>query len=345
MEIANERQAFERLVQKVERVAKENHLLPIFGLEDSYGNGWRVASFLNNRGYKVKMVNPVLVERGRKYEAHPEKSDSLDALGVARVLIQRIDSLPDYSITPQEERVKDIQGLVSDREFMVKEQSRLKNHLHYLLHRSYGSLYKRLFKDPFSLKALRYWQEHPMPQSSLRDGLVKESTVLTNQIRRKIRRLLSIRQELKEIEEELRELLDQTGQKLQSMKGCAVVLTAQVVAEIRDIHRFKSPHKLAKYAGLAPRERSSGKSKRHTKTKSGNRRLNAAIHRIALSQIGRYGNEEAKAYFKRKISEGKSKAQALCSLKRRLVDIIYMILKHKKPYAYVPKQPLLAYGN
>ncbi|MBU4369826.1 transposase, partial [Patescibacteria group bacterium] len=89
-----------------------------------------------------------------------------------------------------------------------------------------------------------------------------------------------------------------------------------------------------KYAGLCPKEKSSGKSRKHLKSQSGNRRLNKAVHRIALSQIGRYGSQYAKEYFQRKISEGKTKTQALRCLKRRLCDIIYMMLKYRTEYIY-----------
>jgi len=60
-----------------------------------------------------------------------------------------------------------------------------------------------------------------------------------------------------------------------------------------------------------------------------------AIHRIALSQISKSGNERAKEYFQRKLSEGKTKVQALCCLKRRLIDIIFMMLKYKQAYNYI----------
>ena len=83
-----------------------------------------------------------------------------------------------------------------------------------------------------------------------------------------------------------------------------------------------------------PDKKSSGKTIRHVKSKSGNRKLNMAIHRIALSQISNSGNQYAKAYFKKKVSEGKSKNQALCCLKRKLVNIIYMMLKHRQAYNY-----------
>lgn len=330
LQISNSEKDFEQLVAAVERVSADTKLRPIFGLEDSYGYGSRLARFLFQTRARVKMVPPVLVDNIRKHETHPEKNDSLDALGVAKVLIQRIDSLPDYSISKENDLSKEIKELALDREFLVKERTRIKNQLHRLLHTAYNSEYRNKFKDLFSVKALRYWKAHPVP----RVNSEQLTSVLKNQIKRKVRRLQDIREEVKEIEQELASLTEQTGQKLNSLNGSGTVLTAQVLAEIRNINRFHSPDALAKYAGLAPRERSSGKTIRHVKTKSGNRRLNMAIHRIALSQISRSGNKEAKAYFQRKVSEGKTKAQALCCLKRRLVDIIFMMLKHKQEYNY-----------
>lgn len=328
--ISNSEKDFTEFTATVERLSRENKLQPIFGLEDSYGYGLRLARFLFHTNARIKMVPPVLVDHVRRYETHPEKNDSLDALGIARVLIQRIDTLPDYSISKEDDLSKEIKELALDREFLVKEQTRIKNQLHRLLHKAYNSEYRNKFKDPFSLKALRYWKTHPVPQRSS-DAL---SDVLKNQIKRKVKRLLAIREEVQEIEDELASLTEQTGQKLKTLNGSGTVLTAQVLAEVRNIERFHSPDALAKYAGLAPRERSSGKTIRHIKSKSGNRRLNMAIHRIALSQISRSGNAEAKGYFQRKLSEGKTKAQALCCLKRRLVDIIFMMLKHKQEYNY-----------
>src|SRR4030066_1679533 len=119
---------------------------------------------------------------------------------------------------------------------------------------------------------------------------------------------------------------------VQTAPGCGFTIAGKIVGEIRDINRFHSPGALAKYAGCAPRECSSGKTQRHRKTRSGNRRLNCAFHRMALSQISRMGNEKARVYFKRKISEGKSKSQALVCLRRQMVNIVWMMLKHKTVY-------------
>lgn len=320
-EINNTKKDFDRLIKEVKKIG----LTPIFGLEDCYAYGSRLASYLYQQGFSVKMVSPVLVERERKYQTHPEKSDLLDAKGVAEALIHRIGTLPHYSISKTDEVSQEIKELVMDREFLVKEQTRIKNQLHRLLHKVYNSEYRIKFKNIFSDKALEYW---------LKSSLKIESPVLKNQIRRKVKRLTDIRKEIKEIEEELRLLVNQMDQKLETMNGCGLVLTASVLAEVKNIDKFASDDSLAKYGGFCPRERSSGKTIRHIKTKSGNRRLNKAIHRIALSQIGRNGNIYAKEYFLRKVSEGKSKSQALCCLKRRLVKIIFMMMKYRQEYRY-----------
>ncbi len=331
--ISNSEQDFDDLVAQVERLSKAENLKPVFGLEDSYGYGLRLAKYLYEKGLLIKMIAPVLVDRERQYETHPEKSDSLDALGVAKVLIQRIDRLPNYSISKNDEISKNIKELTLDREFLVKEQGRLKNQLHRLLHKAYNSEYREKFKNPFSLKALRYWRGCPVPRKKV--DIVDNVSILKNQIRRKIKRLLDIKEEVKEIEQELNCLIQQTNQKIETLNGCGTVLASQVLAEVRNIDRFHSPHSLAKYAGLCPREKSSGKTFHHIKTKSGNRRLNMTVHRIALSQISKSGNERAKEYFRKKLSEGKTKDQALCCLKRRLIDIIFMMLKYKQPYNYI----------
>lgn len=348
-ELGNEVKDFQSLITHIQALAQERQLIPVFGLEDTYGSGNFLARFLLSQGYEVKTVNPVMVKRERDFETHPEKSDLADALGVAKVLIQRIDSVPNYSITETTEISRDIRVLTKDRQTIVLEQTRLKNQLHALLHQSYGSMYKTLFRDPFSKKALLFWQQFPgasVLKSSrkrnlikpdwvahaLIDGLPLVSETQANQIRRKTKRLLAIRDELKEIDKELEGLVEQTGQRLNTLPGCGPVLSAVVLAEVKDIDRFHSPAELAKYAGCAPRKMESGKRKRHIKTRSGNRRLNKALYQIALTQISNQGIVKAKEYFQKKVSEGKSKKHALTCLKRQIVDIIWSMLKEKRAY-------------
>jgi transposase len=330
-EINNSEEEFAQLVEKVKILAEAKSLKPIFGLEDTSAYGQRLALHLCQENFPVKVVSPIFVDRERRKLTHPEKSDSQDALGVARALISMIGTLPDFSISKTNEIAKNLKDSVVDREFLVKEQTRIKNQLHRLLHKSYNSEYREKFKNPFSVKALEYWSKHPVPAD------LSGNVLLKSQIRRKIRRLRGIKKEVAEIEEEMKILVNQIDQKLETLNGCGLVLASSVLAEIKDIDRFDSPNALAQYGGFCPKEKSSGKRIRHIKTKSGNRKLNKAVHRIALSQLGRQGNIYSKNYFQKKIAEGKNKSQAICCLKRKLISIIFMMLKHKAAYNYAAR--------
>jgi transposase len=316
--VGNYKQDFENLIEKVDQ--EKGSLSPYFGLEDVRGYGERLAEFLHSK-YPVIHVPSILVDRQRQNETHPEKSDSLDALGVAKVMITRIDTLPIYTISEEAEKAKQIKELSMDREYLVEERTRLKNHLHNLLHRIWNSEYQGKFKDPFTLKALRFWLK----------AKPKCDPFLLRSMKRKVRRLLDIYYEILDLEKEM-EILLNANYTIHTASGCGTTIAGMIVGEIGDINRFHSPGALAKYAGCAPRECSSGKKQRHRKTRSGNRRLNCAFHRMALSQISRSGNDRAREYFKRKVSEGKSKSQALVCLRRQMVNIVWMMMKHRTVY-------------
>ena len=110
-------------------------------------------------------------------------------------------------------------------------------------------------------------------------------------------------------------------------------MAAQLIAEIGDISRFKNDGKLARYAGIAPiKHESAGKGK-HVKSRQGNRRLNTIFYFLALQQVQLVKgtknprNEILFEYYERKISEGKLKTQALICVQRRLVNIVYGMMK------------------
>jgi transposase len=323
--IGNEESDFQSLVERTNRTAREAGLAARYGLEDVHSWGERLSEFLVEEGLPVVAVAPILVDRLRGTQTHPEKNDSLDALGVAEVMLRKSDSLPAYTLTDETRKAKQIRELSVERDWLVHERTRLKNQLHVLLHRVHNTKYRSLFKDPFSKKALAYWVKSTPKQTE---------RILASRTKRSLRRLQDLKGDIFEIEKELEVLVAKSGHTLTSASGCGVVVAAELIGEIGDIGKFKSPHALAKYAGCAPRECSTGKTKRFRKTKAGNRRLNRAFHRMALSQISRMGNKAAVSYFKRKVSEGKSKSQALVHLRRQMVKIVWMLMKHKTEFRY-----------
>jgi transposase len=93
----------------------------------------------------------------------------------------------------------------------------------------------------------------------------------------------------------------------------------------RSSHLERVSRWLARHSGIAPVEASSGRTQRHRLDRSGNRQLNAAFYRIAITQA-RY-HPTARAYLERKKAEGKSRREAIRCLKRLLVRVVFNILK------------------
>jgi transposase len=117
--------------------------------------------------------------------------------------------------------------------------------------------------------------------------------------------------------------------------GCGELSAARIVAEVARVQRFKSEAAFARYVGLAPIPHTSGTANvRLRPTKQGNRHLNAAIHRIAITQIHHDG--PGKEYFQRRLAEGHSRQRALRSLKRRLARVVFTRLRRSTKSDGVP---------
>lgn len=224
--IGNEAVDFISLVEKTKEEAKQKNLVPSFGLEDVHSWGERLSSFLFKEGLPIVAVAPALVDRLRQKTTHPEKSDSLDAKGVAEVMIRKIDSLPIYKLTDEAKNAKQIREISLEREWLVKERARLKNQLHVLLHRIHNSKYRIKFKDQFSLKALRYW---------LRSIPKNTDAILARRTKRALCRLLDLRKEIQEIEDELVILMKQGNFTIATASGCGAVIAAELIGEINDV--------------------------------------------------------------------------------------------------------------
>ena len=111
------------------------------------------------------------------------------------------------------------------------------------------------------------------------------------------------------------------------LPGWGALSAAKLLGEIGPIDRFDTDAQLARHAGVAPLEASSGKYRRHRLDRGGNRQLNCALHRIAITQARIH--PAARAYLERKQAEGKSRREALRCLKRQLARAVYTTLKNE----------------
>jgi transposase len=117
-----------------------------------------------------------------------------------------------------------------------------------------------------------------------------------------------------------------SGTSLTEVFGVGPVIAAAVIGDVRAVSRFPDREHFAAYNGTAPIEVSSGKRKVYRLSRRGNRRLNHAIHMAAVTQI-RNPRSEGRAYFDKKLAEGKTRKEALRSLKRHVSDAIFARLQ------------------
>ena len=128
--------------------------------------------------------------------------------------------------------------------------------------------------------------------------------------------------QLKESHKRIKTAVQASGTTLTELYGVGPILACELIGYTGDVRRFTTRDKFASYAGVAPVELSSGGRVVHRLSRRGNRQLNHAIHMVAICQI-RQTNSEGRAYFERKVAEGKTKREAIRSLKRHIANAVY----------------------
>ena len=116
-----------------------------------------------------------------------------------------------------------------------------------------------------------------------------------------------------------------SGTTVTDVFGVGPVVAALLIGHTGDITRFPTAGHYASYNATAPVEASSGKVVRHRLNQRGNRQLNHALHMAAVTQI-RF-DTPGRAYYQRKLAEGKSTKEARRALKRKISDAVYRQLR------------------
>lgn len=283
-----------------------------FALEDCRHVSGALERFLIARGERVVRVPPKLMGVTRKGARSFGKSDAIDALAVARAALCEPD-LPEAHLAGPE---REIQLLLDHREDLVAERTRTQNRLRWHLHDLDPTLDERASRLDRS-KARREALGRRLARA--------EQTAQVRICRCLLGRLEALSRDAKALERELEQLLGRHAEPLLSLPGCGTLTAAKLVAEVAGVQRFGSDAKLAKLAGVAPLDASSGKQVRHRLNRKGNRQLNLALHRIAVTQGRVYA--PARDFLERKRAEGKSRREALRSLKRHLARVVFKALR------------------
>jgi transposase len=301
-----DRRGRERLLAWARSLAPERR----FAVEDCRHVSGRLQRFLIERGEACVRVPPKLMAQTRRSSRIRGKSDAIDAAAVARAAIAE-PGLPEARLDGPE---RELRLLADHRDDLVCERTRIQQRLRWHLH----DLELALEVPPKALRSACWLRR-------LEEELAGRGGVQARIARELVGRCRTLSAEIDALEREIERLTAALAPELLELPGCGALTAAALVGETAGAERFASAARFAMHAGVAPLPASSGQTQRYRLNRRGNRQLNAALHRIAITQMRTHG--PARAFMARKRAEGKSNREALRCLKRHLARTVWQTLR------------------
>jgi transposase len=283
-----------------------------WAVEGAGGLGHLLAQELVAAGEQVLDVQPKLAARVRLLASGAvNKNDPNDARSVAIAALRSPSCLP---VRPDDHAA--VLKIWAKRH---RDLSRTRNQVACRLHAALCELVPGgVRKEIYAAHAARILGEAE-PRGAVQQARAELAAELVADLRR-------VDALLRETKKKLATAVRASGTSLTEVFGVGPVIAATVIGDVRDASRFRGRDRFAAYNGTAPIEVSSGNRIVHRLSMRGNRRLNHAIHMAAVTQV-RYQHSDGRAYYDKKIAEGKTGKEALRALKRQISDAIYQRLK------------------
>lgn len=278
-----------------------------WALEDCRPFTRRLEKELLGAGEAVLRVSPMLMADARRVGRQRGKSDPIDALAVARAALRE----PDLPIAQLDGPSREVKLLLDHHDDLVAErtgkENRLREHLFELdpeLEIPAGALSRLVW--------LRRIKRHLHSSTGTVAMLARE---LTDSLH-----ALSVR--ISVLERELEKRMRALVPNLLALAGCGPLSAARILAETADVTRFRTKAAFAMFSGSAPIPVWSGNTTSFRLNRGGNRQLNAALHRIAVTQI-RMEQSPGHAYYQRRLAQHDQPGVARRALKRQLSDEVF----------------------
>ena len=281
-----------------------------WAVENAGGLGRHLAGRLAAAGESVVDVPPKLSAKVRVLSSgNARKNDGVDALAIA-LAASRNGRL---AAVDHEAASEALRLLSERREDLVAERTRALNRLHALLRDLVpGGVTGKLSAHRAAriLRGIR-------PQSS--SSHVRRR--LASEVLRDIR---TLDRKIADLSGRIEAEMEASGTTLTEIFGIGPILAATIIGAVGNVGRFPSKGHFASYSGTAPVEASSGEVVRHRLSLAGNRKLNYALHMVAVCQAR--SDARGGTYYRKKMAEGKSRKEALRCLKRRVCDAVFRSL-------------------
>lgn len=284
----------------------------LWAVEDGRGLAGGLIRYLLAAGQRVVLVPPKLMARARSSARTRGKSDPIDALAVARAAL-REDGLP---VAHLDQDALDLRLLVDHHDALVERRTATINRLRWHLH----DLDPALEAGTPTLTSRHRQTEladrlRALPASVRRDlavELLADITALTGRIR--------------DLEQRIGARVRPMAPTLLGLTGIGVLTAAKIIGETGGITRFPTSAVFAAHNGTAPIPVWTGNKPTFRLSRGGNRQLNAALHRMAITQLRRHpaARDYLDRYLRRRPHA--TRKAALRALKRHLSDIVYKAL-------------------
>lgn len=282
----------------------------LWAVEDCRHLSRRLERDLLGAGERIVRVPPKLMAHCRDSARTYGKSDPIDALAVAQAALR----YPDLPAAQLDGPSRELRLLVDHRDDLVAERTRHVNRLRWHLHELDASW------DP---PARHLGRVKHLDAVADRLGAFDSMTALI--AAELVERIRDLTVRVNELERDITGRVAALAPALLAVVGVGALTAAKIVAETADVRRFKSKDAFARHNGTAPLPVWSGNTPRHRLSRTGNRQLNAAIHRIAVTQ--KRCHNDAQAYLQRRHDEfHNTRTEAMRALKRRLSDVVYRAL-------------------
>ncbi len=267
-------------------------------IEGAYCFGKPFANFLIKNNCKVYEINPFITKSWRSaLSANGNKNDYGDAKVIS--IFSKNLKLEEISF-----KTIELKERVSARDLLVKERTKLINSIKMLC---YTRGDKLKYSNLTTKKAIEYLEKYD-------DIIIRNYGEIINKLTNSI----------KIMDKEIDKLLPKEVLELTNICGIEKLTAAVIYTETKG--KLTTKEAFASYCAIAPIENSSGKVSKHCINRRGNRTLNRVFFRMAISQ-SRY-DKKGKAYYEKKLKEGKSPRHAKKCLARQLANVVFRVLKN-----------------
>jgi transposase len=302
-----------------------------WAVEDCRHLSARLERDLLTAGQQVVRVPPKMMAEQRRVARTRGKSDPIDALAVARAFLRE----PGLPLAAHDATSREAKLLVDRREALVNTRTRTINSLLWRVH----ELDPERAPKPRSLGLVKHQQALRAWLGTLAGGV---EGIVAEMALDELEDIIDLTLRIKEFDRRIRVLARAQVPELLALPGCGELCAAKLLGESAGIARFDNEAAFARHGGLAPIPVWSGNTAGRVRmTRSGNRQINCAIHRIAITQV-RLKDSLGSAYYDKKLADGKTKTEALRCLKRRIARTVFNRLTTDHNNRHAPCLPAAA---